>query len=83
MTWEDIIKLRVGPQKEEDAKRFKELNSPDKETRDKADREYMKELDKFNREIRDLATRFASLLREVALKSQMMLENQLNQPILH
>ena len=68
MTWEDIIKLRQGPQKEEDARRYSEMYSEDRETRDKADKEYMKKYNKYIRETTDLAIELASLIAKGDVK---------------
>ena len=77
MTWEEIIKLRVGPQKEEDARRFAEMYSEDKETRERADKETVKEYDRFVREVRDLATTLASLIARGGVK----ITNEAGQPV--
>ena len=77
MTWEEIIKLRVGPQKEEDARRFAEMYSEDRETRDKADKEYMKKYNKFLEETGDLAIELASLIAKGGVK----ITNKAGQPV--
>ena len=54
MTWEEIIKVRQGPLKEEDALR--------------TEKERAKEYDRFAREVGDLATELASLIAKNGVK---------------
>ena len=77
MNWEEIIKLRQGPQKEEDARRYSEMYSEDRETRDKADKEFMKKYNEFMEETTDLAIELASLMASGGVK----ITNKAGQPV--